>query len=134
MNKGTKLYSVLRNKCPRCHEGKFFEVSNPYNLTKFSRMPENCPVCGQKYEPETGFYYGAMYVSYGIGVAVFVTVWVATMVLFPEMSAFGIIACVLTALFLMWPISFRTARLVWINLFIKYNEKTKENKLEQKQI
>lgn len=133
MNKRTKLYSVLRNKCPRCHEGQFFETNNPYNLSKFSKMPEKCAVCEQKFEPETGFYYGAMYVSYGLGVAVFVTVWLATWLLFPEMSAFGTIACVLGALFLMFPISFRLARLTWINLFIKYKGKT-ENITERKQI
>lgn len=131
MNKGSKIYSVLRNKCPRCHEGKFFEVSNPYNLAKFSRMPENCPVCNQKYEPETGFYYGAMYVSYALGVAIFVAVWVTTSILFPEMSVYGTITCVLGALFIMWPINFRTARLVWANMFIKY--KGKESTTEQKQ-
>lgn len=28
-------------------------------------MPAACSVCGQAFEPEVGFYWGAMYVSYG---------------------------------------------------------------------
>lgn len=133
MNKKSKLYSILRNKCPRCHEGQFFEVNNPYNLAKFSKMPTHCPVCDQKYEPETGFYFGAMYVSYALGVAIFVTVWIATAVIFPQMGPFGTIACVLGALVLLWPVSFRTARLIWINLFIKYKSQ-EERTVEQKQM
>jgi uncharacterized protein (DUF983 family) len=27
-------------------------------------MPKTCEVCGQKTEPEPGFYYGAMFMSY----------------------------------------------------------------------
>lgn len=34
-------------------------------------MPANCPVCGQGYEPEPGFYWGAMYVNYGFIVVLF---------------------------------------------------------------
>lgn len=132
MTKGSKLYSIVRNKCPRCHEGKFFETSNPYHLGKFSKMPKKCEVCEQSYEPETGFYYGAMYVSYGIGVATFVAVWVACMVLFPNMGAMGIIACVLGALIALWPLSFRLARLIWINLFVKY--RSIENEQIEKQV
>ena len=64
----TKLYSVLAAKCPKCHKGDFFETSNPYNLKKFDKMHKKCPECGQDFELETGFYYGAMYVSYGLTV------------------------------------------------------------------
>jgi uncharacterized protein (DUF983 family) len=127
MRKGTRLYSILKNKCPQCHEGDFFKYSNAYNLKNMSKMPDNCSVCHQKYEPETGFYYGAMYVSYAIGVATFVTVWVATSVLAPEMEALGIIALMLIAIFIMAPLSYRLSRRVWINLFVKYKAFTNNN-------
>jgi hypothetical protein len=125
MTKGTKIYSVFKNKCPKCHEGQFFETANPFILSKLSKMPDNCPVCGQKYEPETGFFYGAMYVSYALGVALFVAVWVAINVLAPEMGAGGIIAWVLVALFVFFPLNFKLSRLVWINIFVKYTGKNK---------
>ena len=31
MRKGTKLYSIIKFKCPSCHEGNFF-ISHPYNF------------------------------------------------------------------------------------------------------
>src|ERR1035437_5136028 len=62
--KGSKFYSVTRLKCPKYQEGDWFLTRNPYNLRKFDKMPEKCPVCGQLFELEIGFYWGAMYVSY----------------------------------------------------------------------
>ncbi|MGB0368672.1 MAG: DUF983 domain-containing protein, partial [Flavobacteriales bacterium] len=81
MKKGSKIYSMLRLKCPRCHEGDLFLHKNPYSFTKLEKMPDNCPVCDQKYWPEPGFYYGAMYVSYALTIALSVAVFVAMTVL-----------------------------------------------------
>jgi len=120
MRKGTKLYSILRNKCPQCHEGDFFEYQYAYDLKNMSKMPKNCLVCDQKYEPEIGFYYGAMYVSYAIGVATFVTIWIVLNVLAPDMGALGIITYMLVAILLLAPFTYRVSRRVWINLFVKY--------------
>ena len=127
MKKGTKLYSILRNKCPQCHEGDFFESSNAYDLKRMSKMPDNCPVCDLKYMPEQGFYWGAMFVSYALGVVIFVSVWVAIMVLAPETGALGIITAMLSAILLLAPVNYRLSRRVWINLFVRYKS------IEQKQ-
>ncbi len=125
LNKGTKLYSVINNKCPRCQEGDFFEGSNSYNLSNFMKMHKSCPVCDLTYEPEPGYYFGAMYVSYAINVAVFVTVWVACLVLFNEINVwYQVLASVVLGLGLT-PVTFRYARLGWINFFVKYDSNAK---------
>ena len=87
MKKGTKLYSIFNGTCPQCHEEKMFKSNNPYKLKTIFDMHENCPNCGQKFTPEPGFYYGAMYVSYAFGVAFFVAVWVAVLVSGSEPSS-----------------------------------------------
>jgi uncharacterized protein (DUF983 family) len=117
--KETPFYSIVKAKCPRCHEGDFFETRNPYNLKKFDKMHKNCPVCGEDFERETGFYYGAMYVSYGLTVGFGIAVYVLMVVLmgFTEMNF--IIAFAILQLLLM-PVFYRTARLVWINTFVKF--------------
>ena len=38
------------------------------------KMPEACPVCRQTYEPEPGFYYGAMYISSGFSTGVLLAI------------------------------------------------------------
>lgn len=41
-------------------------------------MPDHCPECGLSFMPEPGFYYGAMYVSYALTIAlsVFNFIWI----------------------------------------------------------
>ena len=67
--KGTKLYSILTGTCPVCQEESMYKESNPYKLTRVYEMHERCSNCGTKYKIEPSFFYGAMYVSYGVGIA-----------------------------------------------------------------
>lgn len=127
LNKGSKLYSIFNNKCPKCQEGDFFSVPNSYDLKNFSKMEKQCSVCNLTYEPEPGYYFGAMYVSYAINVAVFVSVWVAFIVLFRDINVwYQVLASVFIGLVLT-PVTFRWARLSWINFFIRYDSSAKAN-------
>ncbi|MFT4544776.1 MAG: hypothetical protein ACI9UR_000541 [Bacteroidia bacterium] len=120
MKKGSKIYSVLRLKCPRCHEGDLFLHKNAYSVSKIEKMPDNCPVCDQKYWPEPGFYYGAMYVSYALTIALSVAIFVAMTVLwrFEVLWYLGINA---VSILLLFPPIFRVSRAVWANIFMHYN-------------
>ena len=60
------LSAILHQLCPRCRVGRIFRGSL---LRIFPRMHERCPVCDLKFEREEGYFLGAMYISYGIGVA-----------------------------------------------------------------
>ena len=117
MFEGTKIYSVLKLKCPRCQEGDLFLTKNPYVYSKIDKMPENCPVCEQNYWPEPGFYFGAMYVSYALTIAISVAVFVAMIVLwhFDVIWYLGINA---VTILLFFPPIFRLSRAVWFNLFV----------------
>ena len=59
------LSAILHQLCPRCGLGKIFRDSL---LRGFPKMHERCPVCDLKFEREEGYFLGAMYISYGIGV------------------------------------------------------------------
>ena len=39
-------------------------LHNPYNLPQIGKMPRYCPNCGSDFEPEPGFYFGALFISY----------------------------------------------------------------------
>jgi len=115
----TKIYSVLHNKCPHCHKGNFFETNNPYNLKMFAHMNSRCPVCNEDFKRETGFYFGAVYVSYALTVAFGVGLFVLMSVLFnadtiPFLITFSV------SLLILLPVFYRTARLMWINMFVSY--------------
>src|SRR5246127_3255320 len=63
------LTGIFCQLCPRCRAGKIFRSSI---YRSFPKMHERCPVCDLKFDREPGYFLGAMYVSYGIGI-VFVT-------------------------------------------------------------
>ena len=131
--KGTKLYSIVNFKCPYCHEGKFFVSSNPYDLTKAGDLHKDCSVCGRKYEREPGFYIGAMYVSYGLAIALCISVYAACIVLFPEAAIWTRIVTILSALFLSTPIMYALSKILWATMFMDYVgvEPTKKEIAEQ---
>lgn len=135
MKKGTKLYSLLTETCPKCHEGKVFIYKNPYNLAHFTEMHGSCPKCGQSFRPEPGFYYGAGYVSYALGVALVVTLSVGMSFWIPFFKNFELYATVnIGATILLAPIMFRQSRVGWLNFFFKYDPKAVENhELAQRQ-
>ena len=121
INKGTKLYSVLKGKCPRCHEGEFFKYSVTINPKKITKLYDNCPKCNLKYMMEPSFFFGAMYVNYAIAVALFVGVFVIAKMLFGLTILQSFIAIVVVS-FLLTPFSLRLSRIIWINMFISFRK------------
>ena len=119
--KGTKLYSISNGKCPRCHEGEFFEHRFTYNPKKITKLHDNCPKCNLKYMMEPSFFFGAMYVNYAIAVALFVGVFVIAKMLFGLTILQSFIAIVVVS-FLLTPFSLRLSRIIWINMFISFRK------------
>lgn len=117
MLKRSRLYSIFFNKCPKCHQGDFFEVKNPYNLEKFSKMNKECSECSESFTRETGFYYGAMYASYGITVF-FGLFLFALMVVFFDLDVWAFLITFSLAIILFMPVIYRISRLIWINIFV----------------
>ena len=56
---------IFHHLCPRCRTGRIFSTSI---FRIFPRMHERCPECGLKFEREPGYFLGAMYFSYAIGI------------------------------------------------------------------
>src|SRR5712671_2207503 len=60
------LAGILQQRCPRCRSGNIFRKS----LFLFPKMHERCPTCDLKFEREPGYFLGAMYVSYALGLVI----------------------------------------------------------------
>lgn len=115
------LYSVFKNKCPSCHKGNVFISNNPYNLKEFDKMHQTCTCCGEKYEKEPGYFYGAMYVSYGLMVGWFVITWAANTFIF-NADIINYLIFLIATIVLFMTLTFRISRLIWLNFFIKFDE------------
>lgn len=63
LRKGTKLYGMLKFKCPRCHEGDLFKTPT-FSFKKSFEIHDRCSHCDNNFLPEPGYFYGAMFVSY----------------------------------------------------------------------
>ncbi len=118
--KGGKLYSIIFLKCPRCHEGPFLR-SHPYDLRNMNRVRESCPVCHLKYRIEPSFYYGSMYVSYGVGVALAIAVFLLILILGVSLSAGAIFGVIAGVLVLLMPWIGAVSKIIWANFFFKYD-------------
>lgn len=121
------LSSVFRNKCPRCREGDLFLTKNPYNFSDIDKMPDNCPKCGQKYWIEPGFYYGAMYISYALTIALSVAIFVAMIVLW-HFDIKWYLGLNFTAMLILFPPIFRLSRSVWAHIYIKPDKERAQEK------
>lgn len=119
------LYSVFTNKCPRCRQGNLFVDPNPYNFKSTMTMPESCPVCGQKYELQTGFYFGTGFVSYGLTVfmsaVTFVVWWFTIGMSAQDNRVIWWLVANAALLIALQPVIQRLARSVWIAFFVRYD-------------
>lgn len=124
IKKGTKLFSIINNKCPRCHQGDFFISSNPLNFKGTLKIYEKCPNCGLKYMIEPSFFYGAMYVSYALTVAIAVATFIICQLL--DIDLAWTLATIIIVLILMIPYLVRISRLIYINMFVGYQSDDKK--------
>lgn len=122
IKKGTKLFSVIKSKCPKCHEGDFFIEKGSFRLKGITKIHDNCPKCNLKYMMEPSFFYGAMYVAYGLSVGMSIVTFLITNLIFNFELIESFIAIILILL-ASTPISLRLSRMIWINIFISYKGK-----------
>lgn len=83
-------------------------------------MHTGCPCCGQSFEPEPGYYYGAMYVSFAFNVAIFIVSLIVLYQFVEEVTMGMMIGLVAVVVIGFLPIIFRLSRVLWINIFIRY--------------
>ena len=119
--KGSKLYSVFTSTCPVCHEGEMYIEKNPFILSKVLKMHDHCSYCNTKFKMEPSFFYGAMYVSYSVGVAIAVAAFVIAY-LFLGLDRHYTFLVIILALIVTFPYILRISRNIWINMFMKYDK------------
>lgn len=124
-NDQMKYVSMLLGKCPSCGQTKLFKESL-WSFKNPIAMNESCANCGENFQKEPGFYFGAAYVSYGITVALWVAVFVAlycfnmwglTEFEFTKNPVKFFVWGIITLLVLLLPI-YRLSRSIWLGLFV----------------
>jgi uncharacterized protein (DUF983 family) len=121
IRKGMKLYSILFGACPKCHQESMYVEKNPYILSDTLKIHERCSNCNTKYRMEPSFFYGSMYVSYGVGIGFAIAAFIVSYLVFESSLVTAFIAIVVTLVGFM-PFIMRVSRNIWINLFISYDK------------
>jgi uncharacterized protein (DUF983 family) len=103
---------MLQQRCPVCFQGAMFRGRFAMNPT--------CPVCGHRFEREPGFFQGAMYVSYGIGIVYLGILGLAANAFivprFGLVPAVGLVVAVHLACI---PAVFRYSRVIWAHVNVR---------------
>ena len=121
--------AALQAKCPRCRRGDMFSTAM-YGF-KLQKMNDNCPHCGVKFEREPGYFYVAMFVSYGMNVLQMVIVGMLTYYITGNMTdPLLYIAVIFPVVFLLSPFNYRFSRVIllfWLTPGLNYiPEKSKD--------
>jgi len=109
------LEALWQGRCPRCHEGYIFKYPLS-QFRKFSEMNQSCATCDASFEPEPGFYFGALYVSYAFTIAIFGAVWFL-LYFFLDPPDWVYITAIIVSAFLFIPVSFRYSRILFLYWF-----------------
>lgn len=88
-------------------------------------MYDRCPKCEQTYEPEPGFYYGAMFVSYAFSAAITLATGFVLYNFFDNPDTWVYMTVVMSFVALLWPVMFKYSRAIFLHLFggIRFNPK-----------
>lgn len=114
MNENNSLIgAIAKAKCPKCREGNIFPVS-VFSFRKLSDVNDNCPKCGAELVPEPDFYYGAMYISYALSVALFVNVMIVLNYVFDDPDLMVYIVSVVFFNVLLLPIMLRYSKVLYL--------------------
>jgi len=82
----------------------------------FAAMHEDCPVCGAHFEPEPGFYFGSMFITYVFNVLLFIVAGV-TLYYYLNLPEWLYLSLIVLMAVVSLPFSFRMSRTLWLYWF-----------------
>src|SRR5581483_10577408 len=117
----SELSAALHAKCPKCRKGNMFESSGYWYLGQ--KTNAKCPYCNFQFEIEPGYFYVAMFVSYGMIVAEMVTLAIGTFILTHSESPWLYVGILLGVTLILSPFNYRYSRVIllyWLTPNLHY--------------
>ena len=102
-----RVLAILFLRCPRCLKGRVWRG--------FVSMNPTCPECGFIFERESGYFAGAMVVSYALAVPILAGI-VLGLILVAKLDAVVALIVGNTAYLVLVPFIFRYSRVVWLHI------------------
>lgn len=114
------LSALVELRCPKCRKGKMFK-HKPYSFKGISAINTTCPHCKIPYRLEPSFFYGSMYVSYALGVALAVAVYVLLFLVGVGKHLVMSFLLISAAIIILSPYIYQLSKVIWASFFIKYD-------------
>jgi uncharacterized protein (DUF983 family) len=102
------LWAIVRQRCPRCRQGRMFHG--------LFGMNDPCPVCGLIFQREEGSFLGAMYVSYVLSAVLLTASYFTLAALLPGWNGIAVASLALLPYLPFVPAVFRYSRTLWVHL------------------
>ena len=112
------LNAAWNYMCPRCRKTYMFK--EPLQITAPLDMKERCSHCKLNFEPEPGFYFGAMFVSYGLACLTFLPLALVLVFVF-DWDVMDMMYLVFFLYFAFFLMIMRFARSIWAHFAINYD-------------
>lgn len=103
----SRFQAILTLRCPECREGFIFQSLWTTN--------ERCPVCNLLFARETGYYTGAMYFSYALGIPIIALLTLAAWLVLPGWHLWQLVLVAWVLFLPLVPLVFRYSRALWIH-------------------
>ncbi|WP_233565336.1 DUF983 domain-containing protein [Aquimarina sp. AD10] len=110
------IQKIITNKCPNCGKGHIYKEKNIYFNFRKLKMNKECSKCGFIFEKEPGFFFGAMYVSYALGIAQAIVVFTIGTFFFETIFDLRILPWITVTVLLLSSFNLRVSRIIWIYL------------------
>lgn len=128
----SEFSAALQAKCPRCRRGEMFTTSM-YGF-KLQKMNDHCPHCGLKFEREPGYFYVAMFISYGMNVIQMIVVGLLTYLITGNVTdPLLYIMVIFPVVFILSPFNYRFSRVIllyWLTPGLHYNPEKSRDRAE----
>lgn len=111
------LKHLFQNKCPQCGKGNIFINGNLFSFFHLTKMNSKCPNCNYNFFPENGFYWGAMFVSYGLASIEGLIVIFACSLYGNELFDYVNLLIIISIMIILFPLNFRLSRIIWLYIF-----------------
>jgi uncharacterized protein (DUF983 family) len=103
----SRLGAILALRCPRCREGRVFATT--------WRMNPRCPACDLLFLRDTGYFTGAMYFSYALGIPIIALFTLVAYLARPSWHLWQGVLVAWAAFLPLVPAVFRYSRVLWIH-------------------
>lgn len=114
------IIDIFKNRCPHCGKGEVFADKSFFFSLGFPKMHTHCSHCHTKFEKEPGYFFGAMFVNYGLTVGEGLLTYIIASQFFEESFDQRILLIIAIVILSLTFFNIRFSRMIWLYALKNY--------------